>query len=132
MADERDIERLRDELEDYDEQLERRDREGEKAPSADATFDGWIIEHKDGSHVPRGVAERQARVYREMLGLDGLSPHPRGRYQWCPPQPWRTLRENQEAGLAFLRSRPPFGRMAHEPRRRSLLKRIWSRLRRVC
>jgi hypothetical protein len=128
MDDERDMQWLRDELDDVAEQLDRRDRVGEKAPSEDAAFGGRVVEHKDGSHMPRDVAERQARMYRQIF--ETMPPAPARLGLWQPlghapgHAPAYTLRENLEAALRLVRSRAPYGQMIVEPRRLSVLDRL--------
>jgi hypothetical protein len=51
-----------------EEELAQRDRIGEKSPAADAAFGAHVIlEHKDGSHIPPEVAERQRETYERLL-----------------------------------------------------------------
>jgi hypothetical protein len=94
--------------EDREDELEARDREGEKAPAEDATFGGrgpvgfigpgplvgYVIEPKDATHVPPEVAARQEATYRELLGVEP-DPYPR-RFSWAA---------SCNAAMALLRGR---------------------------
>lgn len=95
-----------------EEELAERDRIGEKAPSADAAFGGRVIEHKDSSHIPPGVAARQLEFYRRLARAREqlpMSDAPRGLFQQ-PPLPPRhrrqpTMREQVAAAMSYLRTR---------------------------
>jgi hypothetical protein len=132
MDDEREMQRLRDELDDVAEQLDHRDRVGEKAPSEDAAFGG------------RGDAAAAAESIRESIAHPRTDPRLWATTAHPPLAPIRlglyqpfaghghaayTLRENVEATFKFIRSRAPYGQIVAEPRRPSVLDRLRAAIR---
>ena len=129
MADEHEMQRLRDELDDVAEQLDRRDRIGEKAPAEDAAFGGRGDAGDAADSIRESIAHPRSdpRLWATTAHppLVSLAPMQLGFYQHSRgPRHVHTLRENVEAALKFMRSRAPYGQMVVEPRRPSFLHRL--------